>query len=374
YRAVRDWDGSELAAAVAGVSSALLAPVLYFSHRPLSETLSLAPVTFGVWLTLRPQGQRRGEVVGAALLALSVLLRLQNGLICLTVLAALALRRDWRRARVVVAVLGIGALVYGVVDWVTWGVPFHSPWEYGRWTFVKGVAEAFGESPFHYYGRFLWLSIGPVLLLLVALAAAAARRAPGLVAVPLVFVLAHSVEGHKEARFVLVALPLLCAAAGIGLDQVGRRLRRGFVVPVLAVVLLGPLVHQAVTVKRLTMRDIGQDHMFAAGASAFAHSGEVNRLLFAAHRRADLCGLRVTVLEAAWSGGYTYLHRDVPFYDKWVLEARSAGHYNYEIAVRDPSDPRFVAADGGYGLRRVADRCEPDPAFSTRFGDPETPR
>ena len=372
YRAVRDWDGSELAASVAGALSALLAPIVYFSHRPLSETLSLAPVTFGVWLTLRPQSDRRFEVIGAAVLAFAVLLRLQNGLVCAVVLAALALRRDWPRLRVVVAVFGVGAVVYGLVDWVTWGVPFHSPWEYGRWTFGKGVAEAFGESPFHYYGRFLFLSIGPVSVLLLALASAAVRRAPSLLALPLVFVLAHSIEGHKEARFVLVAVPLLCMAVGVGLDEVGRRWRP--LLPALAVLLLVPVAYQAVTIKRLTMRDIGQDHMFAAGASAFAHSGEVNRLLFAAHRRADLCGLRVTVLEAAWSGGYTYLHRDVPFYDKWVPEATAAGHYNYEITVRDPTDPRFVAADGGYGLRRVADTCEPDPGFSTRFGDPETPR
>jgi phosphatidylinositol glycan class B len=369
YRAVRDWGGAELPAAVASMLSALAAPVLYFSHRPLSETLSLAPVTFGVWLTLRPARRPRLDAVGAALLALSVLLRLQNGLVCLTVLAVLALRRDWRRLRPVALVLAAGAALYGAVDWLTWGVPFHSPWEYGRWTFGKGVAEAFGESPFPYYLRFLFLSIGPVSVVLLGLAVAAAWRAPGLVAVPGVFLLAHSIEGHKEARFVLVAVPLLCMAVGIGLDQLGRRWR-----PVVAVLVLAPVAYQAVTIERLTMRDIGQDHMFAASASAFAHSGEVNRLLFAAHRRADLCGLRVAVLEAAWSGGYTYLHRNVPFYDKWVPEARAAGHYNYEIVVRDPTDPRFVASDGGYGLRRVGDRCRPDPAFSSRFGDPETRR
>ncbi|HEX2038337.1 MAG TPA: hypothetical protein VHF47_01250 [Acidimicrobiales bacterium] len=367
YRAVRDWDGGELAACVAGALSALAAPAVYFAHRPLSETLSLAPITFGMWLTLRPRG--RWHAVGAALLAFAVLLRLQNALFCAVALAALALARDWRRLRVVGAVLAAGALVYGVVDWATWGVPFHSAWEYVNWNVMKDVAGAFGESPFHYYLRFLFLSIGPVSLLLVVLAAAAGRRAPALVAAPLVFLLAHSVEGHKEARFVLAVVPLLCIAVGIGLDEVGRRVRRQFVVPVLGAVVLAPVAFQAVTIERLTMRDVGQDHLFAAGASAFAQSGEVNRLLFAAHRRPDLCGIRLATLEAPWSGGYSHLHRDVPFYDK---HDPVSGRYNYEIAVRDPTDTRFVAADGGYGLRRLGARCEPDPAFSTRFADPAT--
>lgn len=374
YRAVRDWDGSEVAAAVAGSLAALAAPVVYFSHRPLTEVLSMAPVAFGVWLTLRPGDRSRRSVIGgAALLGLSVLFRLQNGLLCAVVLAVLALRRDRARLRLVAAVLGIAAVVYGIVDWVTWGVPFHSAWEYWRWNVVKGVAGKFGTESASYYARFLFLSIGPVSLVLGALALAAARRAPGVLLAPVVFLVAHSVEGHKEARFVLAVVPLLCVAAGIGLDEVGRRLPRA-VAPVLAAVVLAPVAFQAVTIERLTMRDVGQDHLFAASASAFAHSREVNRLLFAAHRRPDLCGIRVAPLEAEWTGGYTYLHRDVPFYDKRVPPDRAAGRYNYEIAVRAPDDPRVVAADGGYGLLRVADSCTPDPEFSTRLPDPAVAR
>ena len=374
YRAVKDWDGSDLAAAVAGAVAALAAPVVYFSHRPLTEVLSLAPVTFGVWLTLRSgERSRRSAVVGAALLGLAVLFRLQNGLVSAVVLVVLALRRDRERLRTVAVVLGIAAVVYGVIDWVTWGVPFHSAWEYWRWNVAKGVAGNFGTAPFHYYGRFLLLSVGPVAVVLGVFVLAAVRRASGLVAVPALFLLAHSLEAHKEARFVLVAVPLLCIAAGVGFDEVGRRLPRAGP-SVLAAVVLVPVAFQAVTIERLTMRDTGQDHLFAASASAFAHSQEVNRLLFAAHRRADLCGIRVVPLEAEWTGGYTYLHRHVPFYDKRVPAERAAGHYNYEIVVRVPDDPRVVAADGGYGLLRVADACTPDPEFSTRLPDPSVSR
>jgi hypothetical protein len=374
YRAVRDWDGRELPAAVAGGLAALLAPIVYFSHRPFTEVLSLAPATFGVWLTLRPgERSRRSVVVGAALLGLAVLFRLQNGLVCAVVLVVLALRRDRERLRMVALVLGIAAVVYGLVDWVTWGVPFHSAWEYWRWNVTKGVAGNFGTGPFSYYARVLWLSVGPVAVLLVVLAGAALRRAPGLVALPAVFLLAHSLEAHKEARFVLAAVPLLCIAAGVGLDEIGHRLPRGGV-PVLAAVVLVPVAFQAVTIERLTMRDTGQDHLFAASASAFAHSQEVNRLLFAAHRRPDLCGIRVVPLEAEWTGAYTYLHRRVPFYDKRAPAERAAGHYNYEIAVRALDDPRVVAADGGYGLLKVADSCTPDPGFSARLPDPTVSR
>lgn len=369
------WGAGRVASAVAGGVTALAAPMLYFSHRGLTETASLAPVTFGLWLTLRPNGdgdsdgRRRWTVVGASLLGLAVLFRVHNALFCLVVLGVLAVRRDWPRLRVVAAALAGWAALLGLVDWLTWGGPFHSVWEYGQVTFVEGVAAGFGETPAWYYLRFLFHSIGPAVVLLAVLVVVGARRAPGLFVCGALFVALHSVEGHKEARFVLPALPALFAVAGVGLDSLWRR--RRVLGAVVAVALLAPVVFQAVTIKRLTIRDVGQDHLFFAGSSAYFHSTSTNRLLFAAHRQPDLCGLRVASLEREWSGGYTYLHRDVPVYDKFAAPADYEGRYNYFISEYTTGDPRIVAVDGGLALQRVADRCAPPgPGYTDKLGDP----
>lgn len=373
YAAARLADASgagRVGAAVAGAVTALAAPMLYFSHRGLTETASLAPVTFGLWLTLRPDpGRRRWVVVGASLLGLAVLFRVHNALFCVVVLGVLAVRRDWPRVRVVTVVLAGWAALLGLVDWVTWGVPFHSVWEYGRVTFVEGVASGFGETPAWYYLRFLFHSIGPVVVVLAVLLAVGAWRAPGLFVCGALFVALHSVEGHKEARFVLPALPALFAVAGVGLGVVWRWRRA--VGAVVALVVLVPVVFQAVTIKRLTIRDIGQDHLFFAESSAYFHSTSTNRLLFAAHGQADLCGLRVASLEREWTGGYTYLHRDVPVYDKLAAPAEYEGRYNYLIGEYAAGDPRIVAVDGGLALQRVGESCAPPgPGYSDRLGDP----
>ncbi|MBW3667642.1 MAG: hypothetical protein KY443_00395 [Actinobacteria bacterium] len=373
YAAVRlagAWGAGQVGSAVAGAVTALAAPLLYFSHRGLTETASLAPVTFGLWLTLRPDaGRRRWVVVGASLLGLAVLFRVHNALFCVVVLGVLAVRRDWPRVGVVAAVLAGWAALLGVVDWVTWGVPFHSVWEYGRVTFVEGVAAGFGETPAWYYLRFLFHSIGPAVVVLAVLVAVGAWRAPGLFVCGALFVGLHSVEGHKEARFVLPALPALFAVAGVGLGAVWRWRRA--VGAVVALAVLVPVVFQAVTIKRLTIRDIGQDHLFFAGSSAYFHSTSTNRLLFAAHRQADLCGLRVASLEREWTGGYTYLHRDVPVYDKFAAPAEYEGRYNYLIGEYTAGDPGIVAVDGGLALQRVGGACAPPgPGYSDRLGDP----
>lgn len=364
------WEAGRVASAVAGGVTALAAPMLYFSHRGLTETASLAPVTFGLWLTLRPDGERRRwAAAGASLLGVAVLFRVHNALFCVVILGVLAARRDWGRLRLVAAVLAGWAAVLGVVDWATWGVPFHSVLEYGRATFQKGVAAGFGETPAWYYLRFLFHAIGPVVVLLGLLVVAGAWRAPGLFVCGALFVALHSVEGHKEARFVLPALPALFAVAGVGLDTLWRR--RRVLGAVVAVAVLAPVVFQAVTIKRLTIRDVGQDHLFFAGSSAYFHSTSTNRLLFAAHRRPDLCGLRVASLEREWSGGYTYLHRDVPVYDKFAAPADYDGRYNYLIGEYTAGDPRIVAVDGGLALQRVADDCAPPaPGYSDKLGDP----
>jgi hypothetical protein len=373
-RLAASFGAGRLAAATGGALAALAAPLVYFSHRALTETASLAPVTFGLWLTVRPDdgadGRRpRWTVVGASLLGIAVLFRIHNAVFCAVVLGVLAVRGDRQRLRVVALTLAGWAAVLGLVDWATWGVPFHSAFEYGRASFVEGVAEGFSESPAHYYLRFLFYAVGPVSLLLAVLVGVGARRAVAPFVAAALFIGLHSLQGHKEARFILPALPLLCAVAAVGLDTVVRLWRR--VGAAVMVAVLVPVVFQAVTVKRLTIRDIGQDHLFFAGSSAYFHSTSTNRLLFAAHRRPDLCGLRMADLEREWSGGYTYLHRDVPVYDKFSAPTDFEGRYNYLIDDYTAGDPRIVAIDGGLALQRVADTCAPPaPGHSDKLGDP----
>src|SRR5256885_13929058 len=70
--------------------------MIYFSPRALSETASALPVVLGFSLALWPGAGPRQRALGASLLGLAVLFRLQNALFCAGLLAIFAGRRQLR--------------------------------------------------------------------------------------------------------------------------------------------------------------------------------------------------------------------------------------------------------------------------------------
>ncbi len=368
WRLARAYGASELAAAAGASLFALAAVPLYFAPRALSENASALPVVLGLGLALAPGASRREGVAGASLLGLAVLLRLQNGLFCVGLLAVLAARRDWRAARDALAVLAGWALLFGLLDRLTWGSWFHSARVYLEFNLVQGKAAAWGTAPFEYYGRVLWRSMAGVTVVAGGLSLLAARRAPGLGLVAVGFFLVHALQPHKELRFLLPVLPLFAALAGVGLDVVLRHLppspaRRGLALGVVVVAGLS-----GARAGLLTFGDLGQYENVKPRASAWDDSGPINRLLLAAGEREDVCGLKVEAVHLAWTGGYSYFHRDVPLYAHNGPH-RASGHFNYVLTGHQAAGPgEVVASEGPYVLVRLPRAgCVADPGFSWRL-------
>jgi hypothetical protein len=368
YRLARAHRASELAAASGASLFALSAVPLYFAPRAMSENASALPVVLGLALALRPGASRRALVAGASLLGLAVLLRLQNGVFCVGLVAVLAARREWRAVRDALAVLAGWAFLFGLLDWLTWGRWFHSALVYLDFNLLQGRAAAWGTAPFSYYGRVLLRAMGTVTLVTVGLSLLAARRAPGLLGITAAFFLLHALQPHKELRFLVPMLPLLAALAGVGLDSVLRGL------PPSPARLALPLAVVAVTgfsglrVGQLTFGDIGQYEDVKPRASAWDDSGPINRLLMAAGRREDVCGLKVEAVHLAWTGGYSYFHRDVPLYPH-SGPGRGSGLYNHVLTLSGAvGQGEVVASEGPFVLVRLPNaRCAPDPAWSSRL-------
>ena len=73
---------------------------------------------------------------------------------------------------------------------------------------------------------------------------------------------------------------------------------------------------------RASFDDFGQRHGLLSGPQPLWHTGEaVNRLLWAVGEQPDLCGLALVGYGPIWTGGYTYLHRDVPILWETPVEA-----------------------------------------------------
>jgi hypothetical protein len=363
YRVARIWGASEEAAATGTAVWALAAPAIYFAHRAMSENAATVAVIWAVAFLLDPRASRRSTWLGASLLGLSVLFRIQVGVLAIGALAVLAARRDWRRLLEALAVLGIWGVAYGAIDALTWndapgaayGGWFHSALLYLRFNLIEGRAADWGVSPPHYYAEFLFRAMPVIAACLAIGLLAGLRYATAVSALALLFLAAHSAVPHKEFRFILPMLPLAVAATVTTFDAFPR-------VPRLAAIglLLAGGVVSAATFPSLTWGDLGAElHHGDADASAWDNAGPINRLLLVAHQQRDLCGLRVDTFPA-FHGASTYLHRPVHIYHG-VPE--SSGLYNYAIARAGSGWP-IVARDRGVELVRVtANGCRPDPRF-----------
>jgi hypothetical protein len=125
----------------------------------------------------------------------------------------------------------VPVLLFGAVDWLTWGRPFASYVGYIRFNLFEGGADLFGKLPAFWYGQTFWhrLPVGlPVVGLLCLLTL---RQAWPFLASALGFAALLSTQAHKEERFAMLCWPLLlipaAAAAGTWLETRPARTEPG---------------------------------------------------------------------------------------------------------------------------------------------------
>jgi len=369
-RLARALGSGPLPAASAGALWALAAPAIYFSPRGLSEPLSALPLTAGLALAWPRDATRRRRLWGAALLCLAVLLRLQDSLVCVVFLAVLLARGERRGAAETLGVFALGAAALGLLDWVSWGHPFQSALANFRFNVVEGGGSLWGTSDALYYLRVLWRAMPAVTLVLVAGAVLAARRAPGMLAILAVFLAFHSLVPHKELRFILPVLPAWAALAGAGLEVATEWVarHRAALAPWVVAPALAAAVFSAARFHALTFGDLGAYENLKPRASAYDDFGDVNRLLTLAGKLPDLCGLKIEAVHLAWSGGYTYFHRDARLYSH-LGPPRSERKYSHVLTVQRAVPHGAVRAQAGpFVVAQLFDGpCAEDPAFSWRL-------
>jgi hypothetical protein len=400
--------GSE-AAVLCGVLGALFPPSIVYGSRCMTEMASGPLFVIAALLALDTQ---RWKLIAAGCLAgLAVFLRYQNGVVTVALLGWLFAQRRRDDALYYAAGAALTGLAGGLLDLFIWGTPFHSFLTYVRFHLQVSSA-VLGVEPFLYYIEVLWSAVG-VSLVAVAIGLWECRgRALGLLVVVLVYVLAHSLVAHKELRYMMPIAPLLLALSGVGLASfIGRflstpkssrtapskqarraRKRRSgdaadngddrdpaqprvrtpiwVTAGVLAAVMSWKTAHAS-------FDDFGQRFGPLSGSQPLWHTMEgVNRLLWSAGAQPDLCGLLMIGYGPIWTGGYTYLHRDVPILSPPVEgldEARFAAisaSTNYlllpaEIAL--PAPYTTVETIGKTKLARRSGTCAPPPASYTRL-------
>jgi len=354
-----------LSSARAGFITALVLGILpasvAFGYRTMSETVSAPLLVLGALCLTRRSA--RATCWAGVWITLAAWLRYQNALFGVAFVLQLLFERRRRETLLFCVAALATALAGGVLDWVTWGRPFHSLLTYIDFNLLHAGASTFGVEPIGYYAKSLWDSTGPALLLLGPLALWGARRAPALALSVLGYLLVHSLIPHKELRFLVPALPLACVLIGIGADQLYQRARGragwwwlGLSVSALAM---------AFSLSRLTYRRMGQYLDTPRAARPIWHADEETNLLLAdAGKKPDLCGLGVLGLRPAFTGGYSYFHRAAPLlYRRQLCEAGPAVNYlmlpYYLVDTLLPAGYTEVEHRGWLALFRRNGGCAP---------------
>jgi hypothetical protein len=296
---------SESAAAVA-----LTLALVYWPRRPLACGLFLglmvtfrlqaAPFAAGLWTVAAWTGWKEGTARPAARLALGLALALVAG---------------------------------GLHDLAHHGTFCHSAWANVTAQWAEGGADRFGLSPWWHY-----LVEGALQLLRVSVFAPVVllwgvRCRPDLGCAALLFVLAHSLIGHKEMRFVWPLAPAAVLLLAVAVEDLYRRgvAARPRVLALLAASVLGASAARVGTFE-------WEDPYYAASAWALTEVG----------RRDDVTGVAVVGIPRWLCGNYFYLRRPVPIEfpaeNPPTADAALPGKLNYFVVPRGSLPPAVAAA------------------------------
>ena len=295
---------------IAGIAVGTWHELVYFAPRTISETIATDVLFAGLLLALpaRPEHGARRLFFAGCLLGAAVGLRLQVA----PAAAVAVLAAGWRAPLGQGTWLGLGGLaalaVFGAVDWVTLGLPAQSIWLNVWINTVAGMSSSFGRLPWWHYGSLVASSWTGSAVIVLALAALGALRLPSLAACAAALLVAHSAIAWKEYRFILPAITMIVALAGIGAGMATTWM--------LAQVRANPAVRTAaVALVALAWCGIallnGREGNFRREWSRQSGQIEAATVL---RRQKELCGIGIWRVEGGSTAGYPFLHRHVPLY------------------------------------------------------------
>ncbi len=293
FRLVEERDGREAALLAAAVHVTWGGWLLY-AARPLADSLSVPPLLGALlwaWRARARDGLRAGFWSGL-LLGVAFVVRYPSAIFGVPIAVSLLAARRWRS--LAGGALGVGGVLLGLglLDWLTWGAPWHSFWKYVEFNILSGGSEKFGTRPWWWY---LPTLAGMVPLLLAWHFGRGLARRDLLVGSFVLYLGVVTGLAHKEIRFLAPLLPLFVAlAAGPAWRTLSQRVRSRRV--------LGGLVGV------YALSSLAAATVQMPGGLA---TEQIDALVFAG-QDAALTGLIVAGQQEWNVSGRFYLRRDVP--------------------------------------------------------------
>ena len=305
---------SEAVGRLAAVFACFWYELLYFAPRSLADVVATYFLVFALACATERAGRPRTILFGLSLAAAAALRMHYLPVVAFLLLLAAS---NWRwpaLGRSIAVLLG-AVLLVGFLDDVTWGRWFASYYNYYFYNVLHGFATTFGTMRHDWYLRKLTLASAGLFPLVILLSLCFLRR----LWIPLVWLLlvvgAHTLVPLKDYRFIFPAVPiLLVMTAAVTLLLAARAMPARTTQAAWAATGLVVLIALAGIFGRLP-----REHDIYPIRPLYAQD-ELRAFVFL-HREADLAGLLLEGVHWSQTGGYYYLHRNVPLYLATETEA-----------------------------------------------------
>lgn len=199
---------SENSARLALVLTCIWPFIVGYSHKPFTEFVASSLFFAALGLASLPSAHRPGRAFGFGLLiALVALLRLHYSPIAALLWLAFIVSLPRRAINYLLLGNVIALIMVGLLETVTWGVPFYS--YYANISVNLFLDDAGGRPPsefLFYLPRLVYTTAGVALLATVAIVKQPRRHLLA-AAVILTTLLFHQLQGHKEMRFIYIVTP-----------------------------------------------------------------------------------------------------------------------------------------------------------------------
>ena len=333
----------EPTARVALLAGAFWYELVGFAHKPQPELIATALLTALLMLVVTPPASAGGSRdklatvwLVAFLAVLSTAIRVQYAPVALVLLGLFFLRAG-TGAKIQLAVAAtVFFLAVGAFDAATWDAgPFHSYLNYFRF---HAALPRFGESPVYQYAWWITLASGGLAALCAGMALRDVRRYGFLLGGGALILLIHSMAGHKEYRYVFIAVPCWLLLSSDIVTRLARRMTT-------SIWMYGPaaVLFMAVSLAGILNALPYQDEGLSANVSPPIRFIRDQSPIFAAYRYlAHAPGVKAiwqVDRDYASLPSYYYLHRKIPFYDN---QTGRANHLWDDVATLQASVSHIV--------------------------------
>jgi hypothetical protein len=326
---------SESAGRLAALFACFWYELIHFASKPVPEVLSAYCLVLALACLVTPPN-RKITVSFGLLVGLAAIFRFQY--LPTVLLLLLLMGFKWKKSNVVIA--GIGFLLViaaaGLVDYLTWGSFFASYYNNYLYNSVYKISDSFGANSPDYFLKTLTVASGGLFPIAVLLSLMSLRKNWILLLCILSVVLPHCLIAHKEHRFIFAAIPFLLMITAMVISDLAVRFENWQQLSKKLILYSFTVIFLSISVSSLFFKIPFQTQVY--GNTEFkSHrsmlSPEVSLLAYRfLHQEPDLAAVLYSYSPWYDTGGYYYLHRNVPIYLPENVETISPKDYGSSIS------------------------------------------